>query len=128
MKRVVALWGDRSGASALEFGLIAPLFFAFIFGIVEIGLLLWTQAGMQHGAALAARCATVNITLCPTSNPDMIKAYASQQAFGLNLPASTFAYAAPACGNQVTASYQFQFPQILNLPTVTLTAASCFPA
>lgn len=128
MTRAAAFWGDRRGASALEFGLIAPLFFAFIFGIVEIGLLLWTQAGMQHGAALAARCATVNTTLCPTSNPNMITAYASQQAFGLNLPASTFAFAAPACGNQVTASYQFQFPQILNLAPVTLTAASCFPA
>ncbi|MEN3350937.1 MAG: hypothetical protein V7632_4572 [Bradyrhizobium sp.] len=128
MRRAAAFWGDRRGASALEFGLIAPLFFAFVFGIVEIGLLLWTQAGMQHGAALAARCATVNATLCPTGNPSMITAYASQQAFGLNLPASTFAYAAPACGNQVTASYQFQFPQILNLAPLTLTAASCFPA
>ncbi|WGR95589.1 pilus assembly protein [Bradyrhizobium sp. ISRA435] len=95
MKTAAALWRDRRGASALEFGLIAPLFFAFVFGIVEVGLLLWTQAGLQHGVEIAARCATVNTTLCPTNKPDVIATYASQQAFGLNLPASTFTYAAP---------------------------------
>ncbi|WGS22034.1 MULTISPECIES: TadE/TadG family type IV pilus assembly protein [unclassified Bradyrhizobium] len=128
MKIAGALWRDHRGASALEFGLIAPLFFAFVFGIVEIGLLLWTQAGLQHGVEIAARCATVNTTLCPTNKPDVIATYASQQAFGLNLPASTFTYAAPACGNQVNASYQFQFPQILNMAPLTLTATACFPA
>ncbi|WP_407166572.1 TadE/TadG family type IV pilus assembly protein [Bradyrhizobium sp. ORS 111] len=121
-------WRDHRGASALEFGLIAPLFFAFLFGIIEIGLLLWTQAGLQRGVEIAARCATVNATLCPTSKPDVIATYASQQAFGLNLPASTFSYAAPACGNQVSASYQFQFPQVLNMAPLTLTATACFPA
>ncbi|MFB9269233.1 TadE/TadG family type IV pilus assembly protein [Bradyrhizobium erythrophlei] len=126
--KLAALWRDRRGASALEFGLIAPLFFAFLFGIIEVGMLLWTQAGMQHGVELAARCATVNATLCPTSNPNAITTYASQQAFGLNLPFSTFSYAAPACGNQVSASYQFQFPPILNLAPLTLTALACFPA
>jgi len=126
--KLAALWRDRRGTSALEFGLIAPLFFAFLIGVIETGLLLWTQVGLQHGAEVAARCATVNATLCPTANPDMITSYASQQAFGLNLPASTFTYTSPACGNQVSASYQFQFPQILNLAPLTLTAAACFPA
>ena len=128
MRIAGALWGDRRGASALEFGLIAPLFFAFVFGIVELGLLLWTQAGLQHGVEIAARCATVNSSLCPTNKPNVITTYASQQAFGLSLPASTFTYASPACGNQVSASYQFQFPQILNLAPLTLTAVACFPA
>ncbi|WP_082747693.1 TadE/TadG family type IV pilus assembly protein [Bradyrhizobium macuxiense] len=128
MRIAGALWGDRRGTSALEFGLIAPLFFAFVFGIIEVGLLLWTQAGLQHGVEIAARCASVNTTLCPTSKPDVITTYASQQAFGLSLPASTFTYASPACGNQVSASYQFQFPQVLNMAPLTLTAAACFPA
>ncbi|KWV52971.1 hypothetical protein AS156_09385 [Bradyrhizobium macuxiense] len=104
------------------------MFFAFVFGIIEVGLLLWTQAGLQHGVEIAARCASVNTTLCPTSKPDVITTYASQQAFGLSLPASTFTYASPACGNQVSASYQFQFPQVLNMAPLTLTAAACFPA
>src|SRR5204863_9405375 len=90
---------DESGASALEFAMIAPVFFLFIFGIVEAGMLFWTQTGMQHGAEMAARCATINSTLCP--NPTAITSYATQQSFGLTLPTSTFTYSTPACGNQV---------------------------
>ena len=109
---------DESGASALEFALTAPLFFLFIFGIIEFGLLFGTE--------MAARCASVNPTLCPGSSA--ITSYAAQQAFGLTLPAQTFTYTTLACGNQVSASYAFQFPQILNLSPITLTAQACFPS
>ena len=125
MKRP-SLWRDSSGASALEFALTAPVLFLFIFGIIELGLLFWTQLGLQHGTEMAARCASVNPTLCPGSSA--ITGYAAQQAFGLTLPAQTFSHTTPACGNQVSASYTFQFPQILNLSPLTLTAQACFPS
>jgi Flp pilus assembly protein TadG len=126
--KLAKIWRDQQGASAVEFALIAPVFFLFIFGIVACGLLFWTQIGMQHGAEMAARCASINGTLCPSSNPGAITGYAMQQTLGLSLPASTFTYSTPACGNQVNASYAFQFPDILNLAPLTLTAQSCFPA
>lgn len=122
------IWPDQSGASALEFGLTAPVFFLFLFGVVEAGLLFWTQIGLQHGAEMAARCASVNFTLCPNSNPNAITSYATQQTFGLNLPSSTFTYSTPACGNEVRASYTFQFPDLFNLAPLTLTAQACFPS
>jgi len=122
------IWRDQRGASALEFALLAPLFFLLVFGIIALGMVFWTQVGLQHGVQMAARCASVNTLLCPNSNPDAITAYAAQQALGLGLPASTFAYSVPACGNQVSASYSFEFPTILNLAPLTLTAQSCFPA
>ncbi|WP_028346344.1 TadE/TadG family type IV pilus assembly protein [Bradyrhizobium murdochi] len=124
--KLTRLWRDNRGASALEFGLTAPVFFLFIFGVIELGLLLWTQIGLQHGAEMAARCATVDSTLC--SNPDAITSYAAQQTFGLVLPSQTFTYSTPDCGNQVSASYSFQFPAILNLSPLTLTAQACFPS
>lgn len=122
------LWRDERGASALEFALTAPVFFLFLSGIIEVGLMFWTQIGLQHGAEMAARCASINTTLCPTSNPGAITNYATQQAYGLNLPASTFTYSTPACGNQVSASYTFQFPDIMNIGPMTITAQACFPA
>jgi Flp pilus assembly protein TadG len=124
--KVTALWRDERGASAIEFALTAPVFFLFIFGIIEFGLLFWTQLGLQHGTEMAARCASVNPTLCPGSNE--ITSYAAQQAFGLALSAQTFTYATPTCGSQVSASYTFQFPQILNLAPLVLTAQACFPS
>ncbi|MBR0786558.1 pilus assembly protein [Bradyrhizobium iriomotense] len=110
----------------MEFALTAPVFFLFIFGIIEFGLLFWTQLGIQHGSEMAARCATVNSTLCPSSSA--ITSYAAQQAYGLTLPAETFTFATSACGNEVSANYAFTFPQILNLSPVTLTARACFPS
>ncbi|WP_074121820.1 TadE/TadG family type IV pilus assembly protein [Bradyrhizobium sp. AS23.2] len=123
---VQGLWRDTRGATALEFALTAPAFFLFIFGIIEFGLVLWTQIGLQHGAEFAARCASVNPALCPSGSA--ITRFAAQQALGLSLPAQTFTYSTPACGNQVSAMYAFQFPQILNLSPVTLTAQACFPS
>ena len=128
MKAANKIWRDERGATALEFAILAPVFFLLIFGIIAFGLLFWTQVGLQHGAEMAARCASINATLCPTSNPSAITNYATQQALGLSLPVSTFTYSAPACGNQVSASYRFQFPDILNLGPLTLTAQACFPA
>jgi len=117
---------DESGASALEFALTAPAFFLFIFGIIEAGLLFWTQTGIQHGAEMAARCASINSTLCP--NPNAITSYAAQQSFGLTLSTSTFTHSTPACGNQIDANYTFHWPPIFGLPSLNLTARACFPA
>lgn len=124
--KFTTIWRDNRGASALEFALTAPVFLLFIFGIIEFGLLLWTQIGLQHGTEMAARCASVNPSLCPGSSA--ITSYAAQQAFGLDLPSQTFAHSTPACGNQVSANYTFQFPQVLNLSPMTLTAQACFPS
>ncbi|WP_271583750.1 TadE/TadG family type IV pilus assembly protein [Bradyrhizobium sp. CCBAU 45389] len=124
--KLAAPWQDNRGASALEFALTAPVFFLFIFGIIEFGLLFWTQLGIQHGSEMAARCATVNSTLCPSSSA--ITSYAAQQAYGLTLPAETFTFSTSACGNEVSANYAFTFPQVLNLSPVTLTARACFPS
>jgi Flp pilus assembly protein TadG len=126
--KLTTIWRDNRGTTALEFALTAPVFFLFIFGIIEFGLLMWTQIGLQHGAEMAARCASVDSTLCPNSDPGAITGYAAQQAFGLTLPSQTFTYSTPACGNQVSASHAFQFPAILNLSPVTLTAQACFPS
>jgi Flp pilus assembly protein TadG len=122
------IWRDEGGATALEFALLAPVFFALVFGVVALGMLFWTQVGLQHGVEMAARCASVNTMLCPNNNAGAITNYAMQQALGLSLPPSTFTYSTPACGNQVSGSYSFQFPTILNLSPLTVTAQSCFPA
>ncbi|MBI1867282.1 MAG: pilus assembly protein [Methylocystis sp.] len=117
---------DQRGATAVEFALTLPAFFMLLFGIAEGGLLVWTQLGMQHGAEMAARCATVNTTLCGSTSA--IQTYAAAQAYGVNLAASIFTVSAPACGNQVSASYPFQFlTSYWGTPTLTLSASACFP-
>jgi uncharacterized membrane protein len=51
---------DERGATLVEAAITMPLFLSLTFGVLQAGLLLWTQAGLQHGVDMAARCATVN--------------------------------------------------------------------
>jgi len=124
--RIPALLRDSRGVSAVEFGLTAPAFFAALLGAFEIGLLLWTQITLQHASEMAARCASVNTAVC--GSVAATQDYAARQALGMTLPASTFSVASLACGNQVTASYDFNaIAASFGLPRITLNARSCFP-
>jgi Flp pilus assembly protein TadG len=116
---------NRNGAAAIEFALTAPAFFALVIGGIQIGLLCWAQLALQQGSEAAARCASVNKTLCGTAS--QIKSYASAQSFGLAPAASTFTVTTQGCGNMVQASYVPPFLNGFVIPPVTLTASACFP-
>ena len=55
---VRSLWGDPSGAVAVEFGLVASMFIVMLFGLMEFGTAFWqwNQAtkALQLGVRLAA--------------------------------------------------------------------------
>lgn len=120
-----ALWTDRSGATALEFAILLPVFLPLLFGVIQLGQMFWTQAAMQHAVEMAARCATINSTTCGTAS--QIQTYAATQAYGLTLPTGAFTASAAACGNQVVASYSFPFVTGWFPATINLTAQSCYP-
>lgn len=46
---------DRNGATAVEFGIIGPIFILMIIGIVELGLLLAAQTLLDNAAFSASR-------------------------------------------------------------------------
>jgi Flp pilus assembly protein TadG len=117
---------DIRGATALEFALCAPAFFALVMGIVELGLLVWMQLALQQGVEAAARCASINKNSC--ANVSQIKDYAAAQSYGLSPPSSTFTVTTPACGHMVQASYRPTYLPSFPIPTQTLTAQACFPA
>jgi hypothetical protein len=61
MKMILKLLRDDTrGASLVEFSVTLPFFLLLTFGLVQAGLLLFTQAGLQHGVEVATRCASVN--------------------------------------------------------------------
>lgn len=117
---------NTKGTTAVEFGITAPVFLMVIFGILECGALLWTQLGLQHGAQMAARCASINMTIC--GNATDTQTYAAQQAYGLPVSSSVFTASSSSCVNQVSANYTYQFiSSYFGAPSLTLTAQSCFP-
>lgn len=59
----------ESGASIVEFALIAPIFFLLIFAIIEFGLLFWVDLTMQHAVREGARYAiTGQVNLDPNTS------------------------------------------------------------
>ena len=64
------LRGDARGQGLLEFSLVLPLFLSLIFGIVDVGRVIWAQDSLAHAAREAARYASVHggwpLTSCPT--------------------------------------------------------------
>lgn len=121
-----ALARQTEGATALEFALVAPAFFALVAGIIELSLVLWIQLALQHGVEAAARCASINQSLCAATS--QIQSYAASQSYGLSPPTSTFTVTTPTCGSQVQASYPYNFIfGFFGTSALTLTATACFP-
>ena len=114
------------GATALEFALTAPIFLAMVLGSLTLGLGLFAQVALQHGVEMAARCATINTTICGSTSS--IQTYAVQQSLGLGPPSSTFTVSTPSCGNQVQATYPIKLNfAVYGHRDITLAASSCFP-
>jgi hypothetical protein len=45
----------KKGAAAIEFALVAPIFFLLLFGIIEFGLTVFADSTLQQSVRLAAR-------------------------------------------------------------------------
>jgi len=117
---------DENGVTAVEFAITAPVFFLILALIIDGGLLMWTQLGLQHGTEMAARCAGVNKTTC--GNSSAVQTYAVQESFGLNPPPTTFSVSTAACGTLVSASYDYNLmTSYFGIPKLTLNAQACFP-
>ena len=56
----------RRGVAAVEFALVAPLFFMFVFGIIEFGRMVMVQQIMTNAAREGARIAIVPGTATAT--------------------------------------------------------------
>ena len=116
---------DARGTAAVEAALTCMGLLIFLYGIIEFGFAMWLQSALNYSVAEAARCASVNTTLCGTTS--QIQSYAASQA-GAGFDGSIFSVSTPSCGNQVSASY----PLTLTIPTfnfaLTLDAQACYPS
>ena len=56
--RCIRIWlGNEKGVSAVEFALVAPLFFIFFIGIIEYGWFMTSQMLLSHAVSQGARAA-----------------------------------------------------------------------
>jgi Flp pilus assembly protein TadG len=71
---------EQSGVSAVEFALIAPVLFAFIIAISQIGILYFANAGLKNAVDDGARL----LSLYPRRTVAQVNARIADRRFGLN--------------------------------------------
>ena len=81
---------DTSGATALEFALVAGPLLLLIFGVIEFSWVEWSRQSLQELAMHGARCMGVRQTACTTStriDPAKTKTYLINEGrtYGLEL-------------------------------------------
>lgn len=78
MTSVRKLRVDDSGASTVEMALSLPILLTFIYGMMQVGMIMAADAGMQHALGEGARAAT----LYPTPTDAVVKTKISNKVFG----------------------------------------------
>jgi len=123
---LVRLARAREGIEALEFAIILPVLMLFLLGCIEFGRLFWTQSELQYAAEAAARCITVTCSANITGTGP--GTYAASRVYGISVPAGavfSVTSPSPACGNEVTVCYPFQFLIPGLFPFTNTAPASC---
>ncbi|HTE76020.1 MAG TPA: TadE/TadG family type IV pilus assembly protein [Xanthobacteraceae bacterium] len=126
--RIRAFGSGNSGATAVEFALVAPLLFLLMFALMEFGRAWWTKNSLQYAVERATRYAVVCATgACPGDGA--IKTYAANQVYSQTIDSSAFTVTRPAGALCINYSYNFApwFVGGLDIleGSVTLTGTSC---
>jgi Flp pilus assembly protein TadG len=119
----------ETGQDLVEFALILPLLAALLFGIMELGIVIFSYNTIADAAREGARKGAV---LCSASKPAcsannaLVLAAARGLTKGLNQANLTINQPAPSAGAiQVVVSYRVNLiPGIMHRPSITLSAAS----
>jgi len=124
MRLLRALAKSRSGNAVVEMAFIAPSMLMFIFGIMEVGRVLWLQNALDYSVVETARCISNSPGTCGSAS--QAQSFAASES-GAGFASSVFTVTSASCGNQVTASYAVT----LDIPYVnwstTLTSQACYP-
>jgi len=124
---------SRRGSTAVEYAIVLPALLMFILGLLDSGRLLWAYTALSRSVEAAARCASINTTICGSTSA--IQSYAVGQAWGLPVSSSAYSVTTPACGVQVagTLSFSFTIPWFYGTApfgsanAITLNAVACYP-
>jgi len=127
-----------AGVVGVEFALLSGFLILMLTGTLSIGILTWTQAGLQSVSMLTARCVALGSPLCPAASE---KTYAvglatarlfSGVISSSNVTITSGVSCAGATGQytKVTINSSYWSGGLLAPPfnAVTLTATACYPS
>jgi uncharacterized membrane protein len=116
-------YGEK-GVAAIEAALTLPLYLALMFGVIDMGTVMFKQVQMDRATLMAARCAAVRQSSCLTTAD--IQTYAASQTGPFKIAASVFEPTTDTCGFKVTAqlTHKLLFAHGA-LGSITLSSSSC---
>jgi Flp pilus assembly protein TadG len=117
------LASDEAGVTAAEFALVLPGVAMLTVGTAYLGLMMFASNNLHYAAEDAARCASVNPTVCTSATTT--QTYAAGRYKGAGTP--TFTATSPACGKQVAASLTYSLNTGLATISVPISATACYP-
>ena len=79
---------DSNGATAVEFALIAPVFFLVFFGIFEVGAILLVQTSLETSILQVSRFGRTGGSVTGQTSSETAISLANQYSFGLVNPAN----------------------------------------
>jgi Flp pilus assembly protein TadG len=118
---------NSSGATAVEFALVIPIFLVIVLGTINFGMAMSAVTQLHYAAERSARCLSVNVTTpCSKANID---AYAKGIYAGPGLNGLTFSSPTtdPVCGRQVNGSGSYTILTGFKKSAITFSATACYP-
>ena len=108
---------NRRGAAAVEFALVAPIFFALIFGMIELGRAIMVQQVITNGSREGARIAVLD----GSSGADVLTSVndylESASVSGANVTVDPTDPSSAGFGQPVTVVVSIPFSQVSWLPS-----------
>ncbi|MET4701316.1 Flp pilus assembly pilin Flp [Constrictibacter sp. MBR-5] len=127
MRRFTA---SERGAGMVEFAIVFPLFLLVVFGVIEVGRLLYLQTTLEHATRTAARAAIVRSERsgAPASTNDILAIIRKDSVVNTDLCTPDIRYSS---GNlpgsilsiEVSCPFDFMFP-LPGRPAFTIAAAT----
>lgn len=109
---------SRLGAAAIEFALVAPVFFIFVFGLIELGRMIMVQQSLTNAAREGCRTAVLATTLDSSKVETAVRDYLDSVMSNSNDVTVTVptGLASTASGTDLTVSVEVEYADVSWMP------------
>lgn len=125
----ITLARDTNGAVLAEFAVAILTLLIAVFGVIDVGLLLWTDITLNRATHAAARCRAMDTLNCGSDGD--AQAYAVTQSWGGMFTTANYVVGACASGGlpgvQVVGTYAYSFITPGVGPSANLSHSACYP-
>jgi Flp pilus assembly protein TadG len=113
---------DRRGAAIVEFAILAPLLFAMVFGVIQVGLQMWSYNSLRSIVADTARYTMVEYQKGNQITTDQIEsraiALAVNSPYDFNIDNIGTVQADPVTPSDVSGMTEYNLTMTYTPPTV----------